>query len=719
MNYEFIIPKINKFKLKIEIGNPIVYSSDIFDKYLISTDKIPDITKEQYYTISTLINRNTYIAPFVLKNPTFNHYYTNILFKSKFYNSLKSKMNINADILPIIGINVSLFPLYPQFNRPNIKTLHLINELQYCDVVMLNEYRKKKDNNTVLHFESMLTDEQMKFNKKYMKALGKSEYHHYNKETACDIDYSEFTDMDVLILNIYQYNYASRHLAEYRNLLYIFYILPHLHKMLRSDGLMIIRIRFVDSKLAMDLLSILSRMFEKVVIGQPELYYDQAIICHNLINPFHIDTKYIDKSCGVQTNFKSYLQSIFIQNINPILKVVQKSTLEYTKRRYDDVMNVRDIYLEYLDNPKILDQKILMAKYEAIKFYTILKIETPLYLYYNKSHIHKLYKEFNQSIKLSFNNDYHIVNIKNKYQDIDNLRRQLDYISDDSYYQVSKKLKLTLSIRKLVKDDINQAFLKMLEILTEFKLIKKNIKSFHTCEAPGMFIKAIAYYCNKNDYSYDWYAQSLATGFGYNNDFLKNNKDRLFMQNEGDITNQKNILSYKKFFINEKVDLFTSDCGVGNCDYSDEEILHLKVHFSQVCCCLLTLKEGGSCVMKTFLPIQTKLGISIMYCLYKCFDELYFYKPSLNPISGEFYIVGKNYKKTNVESKLLKIHKSKDLPNEEIMPVPKEFIERLNYIIYSLLNNHERALILYQLCFYYNDTTDRSEYAKKWIKKYM
>jgi hypothetical protein len=53
------------------------------------------------------------------------------------------------------------------------------------------------------------------------------------------------------------------------------------------------------------------------------------------------------------------------------------------------------------------------------------------------------------------------------------------------------------------------------------------------------------------------------------------------------------------------------------------------------------------------------------------------------------------------------------------MPVPKEFIERLNYIIYSLLNNHERALILYQLCFYYNDTTDRSEYAKKWIRKYM
>ena len=70
----------------------------------------------------------------------------------------------------------------------------------------------------------------------------------------------------------------------------------------------------------------------------------------------------------------------------------------------------------------------------------------------------------------------------------------------------------------------------MLEILTEFKLIKKNIKSFHTCEAPGMFIKAITYYCNKNNYSYDWYAQSLSTGFGYNNDFLNNYKF-LFLHN--------------------------------------------------------------------------------------------------------------------------------------------------------------------------------------------
>ena len=31
--------------------------------------------------------------------------------------------------------------------------------------------------------------------------------------------------------------------------LYIFYILPHLHKMLRKDGLLIIRIRFIDSKI--------------------------------------------------------------------------------------------------------------------------------------------------------------------------------------------------------------------------------------------------------------------------------------------------------------------------------------------------------------------------------------------------------------------------------------------------------------------------------------
>jgi hypothetical protein len=720
MNYEFIIPKINKYKLHIEIGNPITYTSKEFDKYLITTDKLKDITKEQYYTISLLTSRNTYIAPFFIKNKSYNYYYTNILFKSKFFNSLKSKININANILPMIGINASLFPIYKQFNRPNIKTLHLINKLQYCDVVMLNEYRKTKDNHTVLHFESMLSEEQYKFDKKYIKALGKTDYRNYNKETACDIDYSEFTDMDILILNIYQFDYKIRDLGEYRNLLYIFYILPHLHTILRSNGLMIIRFRLLDSKLAIDLLSILSRIFEKVIIGQPTLYYDQAIICENLKDSFYIDTKYIDKECGVQTNFKSYLQSLFIQNIDPILNVVRKCTLEYLKKRYNYTKEIRDIYLEYLKSPNILDQYILKAKSEAINFYTTLKIQTPLYLYYNKDDIYKLYKKYNESIKISFNDKYNNINIKNKYEIINNIKRQFDYIDDDSYYKIVKKLKLTLSIKNIIKNDINQAFLKMMEILTEFKLITRNITSFHTCEAPGMFIKAITYYCNKYDYSYDWHAQSLASGFGYHSDFLKNYKDRLFMQNNGDITNQKNILFYKQFFNNKKVDIFTSDCGVGNCDYSDEEILHLKVHFSQICCCLLTLKVGGSCVMKTFLPIQTKLGISIIYYLYKSFDELYFYKPSLNPISGEFYIVGKGYKGEKQHfSKLLKIQKSNDLSNEQILSVPKEFIDRLNYYIYLLLNNHEKALILYQLCFYYENIIDRTEYAKKWIKKYM
>ena len=102
--------------------------------------------------------------------------------------------------------------------------------------------------------------------------------------------------------------------------------------MLRKDGLLIIRIRFIDSKIGIDLLSILSRMFKKVIIGQPELYYDQAIICENLIQPYGLDDNIIskiDKYCGVSTDFKIYLNSIFIQNREPIINKVKESILLY------------------------------------------------------------------------------------------------------------------------------------------------------------------------------------------------------------------------------------------------------------------------------------------------------------------------------------------------------------------------------------------------------
>ena len=111
MNYEVVIPIIKDFKVKIETSetNKQVIDNSEIGKYYISTDKIPGISKEEYYTISTLINRNTYIAPFILNNPTHNKYFSDVLFNSKIYKSLKSKIDLSSDILPMIGINASLF----------------------------------------------------------------------------------------------------------------------------------------------------------------------------------------------------------------------------------------------------------------------------------------------------------------------------------------------------------------------------------------------------------------------------------------------------------------------------------------------------------------------------------------------------------------------------------------------------------------------------------
>ena len=130
----------------------------------------------------------------------------------------------------------------------------------------------------------------------------------------------------------------------------------------------------------------------------------------------------------------------------------------------------------------------------------------------------------------------------------------------------------------------------MYEILSIYPIIDKNknkIKTFHICEAPGMFISAFNHYIKTKTKIkiFDWKAQSLKKNnktkniaFGDNYGLIqKYPKQWLWgIDGSGDITKLYNIKYYKTYCKN--VDIITSDCGVS----MKNKKLMAKLQFSQI-----------------------------------------------------------------------------------------------------------------------------------------
>jgi hypothetical protein len=199
----------------------------------------------------------------------------------------------------------------------------------------------------------------------------------------------------------------------------------------------------------------------------------------------------------------------------------------------------------------------------------------------------------------------------------------------------------------------SQAWIKMYEMISLFNIVNKKdkkLKSFHLCELPGGFIKAINNYIftKTKIEKFEWNAQSLHPGikgviknFGQGQKGLYDkypNKWHWGEDKTGDITNPKNIKSYKKYC--KDVKLITSDCGLG---MKSEDKKLMKVDFCYIVAILHLLEKGGNCCAKFVIPVQDNIIISAIYLLYLHFDEIIFYKSVQNTYSGEFYIIGKGF----------------------------------------------------------------------------
>jgi len=279
----------------------------------------------------------------------------------------------------------------------------------------------------------------------------------------------------------------------------------------------------------------------------------------------------------------------------------------------------------------------------------------------------------------------------------------------------------------------------MTELLHVSKIIKNNnkvYKSFHLCEALGQFIMALNYYLKTrtNNKIHEWFASSLNPKYSKNAlddiyGLMKKYKNRWIYgeDNTGDITNMDNIRNMKKH-IPDDIHLITSDCGKSLDDktFIIQEKDYCYLNISQIRAILYLLPINSNCIFKTFLPLVLPINISLIYILYKYFQEINIYKPSVNPSSSEIYIVCKKYKgiPESIMTKLIHITEENIDIGKNIVPVNKHFYYMYVENISSLIKNNIESIQL-NIYFYHNyknivvdDIIQPKKIIENWLKQY-
>jgi hypothetical protein len=261
----------------------------------------------------------------------------------------------------------------------------------------------------------------------------------------------------------------------------------------------------------------------------------------------------------------------------------------------------------------------------------------------------------------------------------------------------------------------SNAFTKLWEIYSTFDfLIPKNkatFHNFHICEAPGQWIITTKYFISKkrrNITEHDWRSNSLNP---YNAENLVTYGNGIFADdyglmkknygqwlwgadNTGDITRRRNVVWFREYMrkwipASSKMDLIIGDGGLST---EEDAILLQRLDIGQMIMVATCSSIGGCCVMKHFTPYIKRhvntynasgFFISFMYMYYLMFDEVYLFKPySSNPDSGEFYLIGKNFKGCSdiVLEKLLVYQDNFEMNVAlfKLEDIPESFIHQVN-----------------------------------------
>ena len=301
------------------------------------------------------------------------------------------------------------------------------------------------------------------------------------------------------------------------------------------------------------------------------------------------------------------------------------------------------------------------------------------------------------------NNNLQLINNKTNIYEIDDLNNIIDEFdkikkSRDIFqkkYGVYKNTKMSHQLAMITKNmsknlslyinknffnydnikGVSNAYVKLWEIYNLYmKDIIKSISSdtfsiFHTCEAPGNWIKTTEHYIKMfyPNIKYKWFANSLnpkspiniakyGTGiFADNLSYMKNYPDRWLFgpEDTGDITDINNIKIFSKFSKENNVMIITNDAGLST-DMGIE--LLQKLEYASVINTIACSSIGGCCIIKHFatgyfynennlMKLGNGYSVNIIYLYQQYFNKVIIMKPvTSNPRSSEYYIIGIGFK---------------------------------------------------------------------------
>lgn len=314
--------------------------------------------------------------------------------------------------------------------------------------------------------------------------------------------------------------------------------------------------------------------------------------------------------------------------------------------------------------------------------------------------------EYIQSDNVLYNNLHNISTNLNKIKRAIDTRyfKRWQYITYqlDNYKSLGEYITKNYNVINNKNEKVSNAFMKMYEMLMSYNLIPKDktsLKSFHFCEAPGMFIVGLNHYIQTKTSIKDWlwFGNSLTieadkTALVDIYGIIGKNKEKWLIgsENSGDIRDLSNIKYFKEKL--GEVDLITSDCGI-NVDVSQlnkyEELIS-ETDYAQFINLLNLLSKGGSGLIKTFIPLELASNVCIIYTLTQLFSEVYLSKPiTSRPQNSEVYIVCIDYHGIdkdllNVLTKRLdkKLYPKYNPHQKWIKNIPESFMQQLeDYIV--------------------------------------
>ena len=249
-----------------------------------------------------------------------------------------------------------------------------------------------------------------------------------------------------------------------------------------------------------------------------------------------------------------------------------------------------------------------------------------------------------------------------------------------------------------IKGSITNAWMKCWEMIQEFNLVPKDhtdkFTIFCNAEFPGAFILALNHYIKTNTpvKKFEWYANSLWPTssnkeiFKDSFDLYKKYTNRWLMtaENGGSVTDPK-MIAFIKDRLYDKVDLYTSDIGIGAEENEEEQ--EAPLNLGQIICGLNTLKNGGTMVCKMFLFFKP-FNMSLLRVLSDVFDEFYVTKPMASRGgNSEIYIIGKGYKRNQlvIDRLMFQLENwSSETIHRFFEPITQDFYVKLVYVLYFI-----------------------------------